>query len=153
MNGHELDPEGVYSTHPGLGTGLDFEAGPEGGAIEVVAGQTFGPTRRAMRRLLREPTALVAAAYLIALLVATLTYKYWWPYSPTKGDFNNVLRGPFGHHWLGTDRLGRDIVARLFAGAGVSLRASFQVVVTESVSESANVNVLSTVIVPSLNSQ
>ena len=130
MNGHELDPEGVYSTHPGLGTGLDFEAGPEGGAIEVVAGQTFGPTRRAMRRLLREPTALVAAAYLIALLVATLTYKYWWPYSPTKGDFNNVLRGPFGHHWLGTDRLGRDIVARLFAGAGVSLRASFQVVVT-----------------------
>jgi len=130
VNEHDLDPESVYSRHPGLSPESDFEAGPDGGAIEVVTGATFGPTRRAMRRLLREPAALIAAAYLLALLVATLTYKYWWPYSPTKGDFNNVLRGPFGHHWLGTDRLGRDVVARLLSGAGVSLRASFQVVIT-----------------------
>jgi len=133
MNDHDLDPESVYSHHPGLAPESDFEAGGAGGAIEVVGGATFGPTRRAMRRLVREPAALVAAAYLLALLAATLTYKYWWPYSPTKGDFNNVLRGPFGHHWLGTDRLGRDIVARLLAGAGVSLRASFQVVITSLV--------------------
>ena len=74
-------------------------------------------TRRVLRRFLREKAALVALAYLLMLVVATLTYQYWWRYGPTDTDFSHVLSGPVGDHWLGTDRLGRDIVARLFAGA------------------------------------
>jgi peptide/nickel transport system permease protein len=126
----DVDPESIYSTRPGQLPTYDAEAPAVGGAIEVVGGEPAAPTRRALRRFLREKAALVALVYLLMLVVATLTYQHWWPYSPTDTDFSHILSGPIGHHWLGTDRLGRDIVARLLAGAGVSLRASFQVVIT-----------------------
>jgi peptide/nickel transport system permease protein len=130
VSDHEIDPEAIYTTRPGQLPSYDAEAPAVGGAIEVVGGEPAAPTRRALRRFLREKAALVALVYLLMLVVATLTYKHWWPYGPIDTDFSHVLSGPVGHHWLGTDRLGRDIVARLLAGAGVSLRASFQVVIT-----------------------
>ncbi len=130
MKYDELDPEAIHVTRPGQDPGHDFEAPVAGGAIEVVGGGTVGPTRRALRRFFHEKAALVALIYLLVLLVATLTYKWWWPYNQTDSDYAHIYSGPVGQHWLGTDQLGRDIVARLLAGAGVSLRASFQVVIT-----------------------
>jgi oligopeptide/dipeptide ABC transporter ATP-binding protein len=126
----ELDPEAIYATRPGQSPTFDAESPAAGGAIEVIGGGIAGPTRRALRRFVREKAALVALAYLLLLVIATLTYKRWWPYSPTDTDFSHILSPPVSQHWLGTDRLGRDIVARLLAGAGVSLRASFQVIIT-----------------------
>jgi peptide/nickel transport system permease protein len=127
----ELDPEAIHVTRPGQDPRFDAEAPIAGGAIEVVSGgATAGPTRRALRRFLHEKAALVALAYLVLLVIATLTYKWWWPYNTTSPDYAHVNSGPVGHHWLGTDHLARDTVARLLAGAGVSLRASFEVVIT-----------------------
>jgi len=126
----ELDPEAVHVTRPGQAHGADVEAPIAGGAMQVVSGGTAAPTRRALRRFLHEKAAIVALVYILALVAATITYKWWWPYSPAEPDYAHVLSGPVGHHWLGTDQLARDIVARLLAGAGVSLRASFQVVIT-----------------------
>jgi len=127
----ELDPEAIHVTRPGQDPRFDAEVPIAGGAMEVVAGgATAGPTRRALRRFLHEKPALVALAYILLLVVATLTYKWWWPYNQTDNDYSHILSGPIGHHWLGTDQLGRDTVARLLAGAGVSLRASFEVVIT-----------------------
>jgi len=127
----ELDPEAIHVTRPGQAPGFDMEAPVVGGAMQVVSGGTAaGPTRRALRRFLREKAAIVALIYILALVAATLTYKWWWPYNQSDPDYAHVLSGPVGHHWLGTDKLSRDIVARLLAGAGVSLRASFQVVIT-----------------------
>ena len=89
MNERDLEPEAVYAHHPGVKPDVDMEVGIQGGAVEVVTGATFGPSRRALRRLVREPTAMVALVYLLALVIATLTFRWWWPYDPTKGDFNN----------------------------------------------------------------
>jgi peptide/nickel transport system permease protein len=125
----ELDPEAIHATRPGQDPRFDAEV-PIAGAIEVVGGDLAAPTRRALRRFLREKAAIVALVYLLLLVIATLTYKWWWPYNQSETDYAHILSGPVGHHWLGTDKLGRDIVARLLAGAGVSLRASFQVVIT-----------------------
>jgi len=125
----ELDPEAIHATRPGQDPRFDAEV-PMAGAVEVVAGGAAAPTRRALRRFLREKAAIVALIYLLAVVIATLTYKWWWPYNQSENDYSHILSGPVGHHWLGTDKLGRDIVARLLAGAGVSLRASFQVVIT-----------------------
>jgi peptide/nickel transport system permease protein len=130
MKEDQLDPESIYATRLGESPTFDAEAPAVGGEIEVVGGDLAAPPRRALRRFLREKAALVALAYLLLLLIATLTYKHWWPYGPTDTDFSNTLASPGGDHWLGTDRLGRDIVARLLSGAGVSLRASFQVVIS-----------------------
>ena len=46
------------------------------------------------------------------------------PYDPTAVDFNHVLSRPFtAGHQLGTDQLGRDVLARLLFGARTTLAA------------------------------
>jgi peptide/nickel transport system permease protein len=130
MNEFDLDPESVYTTHPGQDPGFDEEPPPAGGQIEVVGGADAGPLRRALRRFRHEKAAIAALTFLLLVLAATLTYRWWWPHDPIDTDFANTLAGPSRSHWLGTDKLGRDNFARLLDGAWVSLRASFQVVTT-----------------------
>lgn len=43
------------------------------------------------------------------------------PYDPAHLDLDAVLEPPSRRHWMGTDGLGRDVVARLLHGARVSL--------------------------------
>lgn len=42
-------------------------------------------------------------------------------YSPTKGVPGGQLKAPNGEHWLGTDEVGRDVLARIIHGARQSL--------------------------------
>jgi peptide/nickel transport system permease protein len=80
-----------------------------------------------LRRLIRRRTALfglvvVAAVALAALLAPALT-----PFDPLAQDIGQRLKppgwvGPEGRaHWLGTDHLGRDILARILFGARIAL--------------------------------
>ena len=43
------------------------------------------------------------------------------PYSYKTQDTLNILSFPGSEHWLGTDRLGRDLLSRMIYGARVSL--------------------------------
>lgn len=56
---------------------------------------------------------------LIAILAPILT-----PYGPYEQDIINAYAKPSAEHWLGTDRLGRDVFTRLAYGTRVSLLAS-----------------------------
>lgn len=47
------------------------------------------------------------------------------PFSAASEDLDAVLAPPGGRHWLGTDSTGRDILARMVHGAGVSLLVGF----------------------------
>jgi peptide/nickel transport system permease protein len=58
---------------------------------------------------------LVALAAIAAPVVA--------PYDPLKQDVNSLLASPTASHWLGTDNVGRDVLARVIWGARVSLIA------------------------------
>jgi peptide/nickel transport system permease protein len=53
---------------------------------------------------------------LVALFAPLLT-----PYDPTRGDVLDGLQAPNAAHWLGTDDLGRDVMARVLFGARLSL--------------------------------
>jgi len=44
------------------------------------------------------------------------------PYSPIATSLDNRLESPNSNHLLGTDELGRDILARMIHGAGISLK-------------------------------
>src|SRR5688572_1076633 len=43
------------------------------------------------------------------------------PFDPYKGDFLATWETPNATHWLGTDDLGRDVLARLLYGARISI--------------------------------
>lgn len=48
---------------------------------------------------------------------------------PTVGELANAVQAPSAEHIFGTDKLGRDIFARVIYGARTSLTASFSVVI------------------------
>jgi oligopeptide transport system permease protein len=80
----------------------------------------LSPFRRAMHRFLANRAGVSGAALflLLGLLVATSTW--WWSWEPnqlTEAQF----AAPSARHWLGTDANGRDVLARVCAGARVSL--------------------------------
>lgn len=60
---------------------------------------------------------------MVLVLAVMLVGAFWQPLDPHAVDLDHVLAGPSGHHWLGTDHLGRDVASRLLAGAGPSLAA------------------------------
>ncbi|MBB5789929.1 ABC transporter permease [Jiangella mangrovi] len=72
--------------------------------------------------LFRGPTAIAAAAVLVALVVTAFLGEVIAPYDATETDVSNRLQGPSGDHWFGTDELGRDVLSRVILGAEVSLR-------------------------------
>jgi peptide/nickel transport system permease protein len=79
-------------------------------------------SRRPVRTALtRYPLASVAAVYLAVLVVAAAAAPLVAPADPEQQDLAHVLAGPSGAHWLGTDRLGRDVFSRLLFGARVTL--------------------------------
>jgi peptide/nickel transport system permease protein len=47
-------------------------------------------------------------------------------------NLNNALQHPSGHHWFGTDDVGRDIFSRVLLGARVSLTCGLIVVIAGS---------------------
>ncbi|GAC1326937.1 MAG: ABC transporter permease [Chloroflexota bacterium] len=77
--------------------------------------------RRAWRQLRRNRAALVGLG-VIALLVFTAAFApVLTPYDPYRVALDQRLQPPGNGHLLGTDELGRDILARLLYGARVSL--------------------------------
>jgi peptide/nickel transport system permease protein len=92
-------------------------------ADALAASRTVRPRarRRLHRTLTAHPVAAIAAIYLVALAVAAAAASVTAPEDPERQDLSHVLAGPSGLHWLGTDRLGRDVFSRLLFGARVTL--------------------------------
>lgn len=84
--------------------------------------RSAGPIRRAMSRFLDNGAAVTGAGILIPILLFTLTYDLWWPYKPNDIDLLAMNQGPSSAHWLGSDGVGRDIMARLMQGADLAAR-------------------------------
>jgi peptide/nickel transport system permease protein len=68
-------------------------------------------------------TFIVAAAVLAAIAGPLVV-----PFNPSDQELALRLEGPTGLHWFGLDELGRDIFARVLAGARISLLVGMVVV-------------------------
>jgi peptide/nickel transport system permease protein len=103
-------------------------------AVPPVAAEA-GPPATDRRRAGRPRTwrrrwlGLLAAAYLVLLTVACVGASWWAPADPEFQDLAHPLAGPSSAHWLGTDRLGRDVLSRLLFGGQVTLVAVVEAVV------------------------
>jgi oligopeptide transport system permease protein len=76
----------------------------------------------ARRRLLRNRAAVAGMAVLGALLLAAMVGPYLAPYAYDQVNKTDVWFAPLQHgHLMGTDALGRDLLARLLMGLRVSL--------------------------------
>ena len=81
------------------------------------------PSSAALRRLRANPLALGALAIIVAVIAAALVGPWLNPNDLQSLDWAHVASGPAlaGAHWLGTDRLGRDLFVRTLEGTRVSL--------------------------------
>ncbi|MGN6484366.1 MAG: ABC transporter permease [Thermomicrobiales bacterium] len=80
-----------------------------------------GLWKAAFRRLRKNKLALVSLWFIVFLVLVAIVGPYLVPYSYSKQDYDLVTQGPSWAHPMGTDDLGRDIMARLVFGARVSI--------------------------------
>lgn len=90
-------------------------------AATARAAGTAGPTRRALRRFRANRVALAGLIVLLVLLLLVASYPLWHAYGPNSVNLMARNAAPGGQHLLGTDGVGRDVLARLLQGGRTSL--------------------------------
>jgi peptide/nickel transport system permease protein len=70
----------------------------------------------------------VGAAIVLTAVLAAIVGPAIVPFDPSDQELALRLSGPTGMHWFGLDELGRDIFARVLAGARISLLVGLVVV-------------------------
>jgi ABC-type dipeptide/oligopeptide/nickel transport system permease subunit len=78
-----------------------------------------------LRRASRHRGAAVGMAILFLLSVAALLAPVIAPRDPLAQSLDDGLSPPSTTHWLGQDKLGRDVLSRLLHGARLSLAVGF----------------------------
>ena len=66
-------------------------------------------------------TSKISSSFLFILILVAVLAPWIAPYSYQAQDTFHILSFPGSEHWLGTDRLGRDLLSRMIYGARVSL--------------------------------
>ncbi|HEY3639484.1 MAG TPA: ABC transporter permease [Xanthobacteraceae bacterium] len=94
-----------------------------------VAAISVGPADpgRLAYRFVRDPKACAGAAIVVLLVAIAALAPVLAPYPYDDTDLLAAWVPPSSAHWIGTDKLGRDILSRLLFGARTSLLVSVSV--------------------------
>lgn len=76
---------------------------------------------RTLRKFLNNKLALAGAGIFIVILLASILAPLLTSYDPLKADMNSVLQSPSANHIFGTDKVGRDVFARVLYGGRISI--------------------------------
>lgn len=88
------------------------------------AGHSASFWEDARHRLWKNKLAVFGLAVVVLLAIISLIAALFPKLTGYRYDQQDLLLGPVGpslHHWLGTDPLGRDLLARLLYGGGISM--------------------------------
>lgn len=80
------------------------------------------------RRFRKETTALIGLVLIAIFLLLALFAPWLSPFEPLAQDISASLAPPGAPHWLGADKLGRDILSRILHGARISLFSGVAVI-------------------------
>jgi peptide/nickel transport system permease protein len=78
---------------------------------------------RLVRRVLRRPLAIVSLLYIALIVGIAIIAPIVLPNVSNQqaGDLAHVMQGPSWQHLLGTDSVGRDVLARLLVGTRITI--------------------------------
>ena len=97
---------------------------PENAAatVPVLLMQSDTPLRRAIRRFRRNHIAVLGLVVLTIIVLSAAFAPYIAQHEPLRTDLRSLRKPPSEQHWLGTDKAGRDVFARVLYGGQVSLQ-------------------------------
>ncbi len=90
-------------------------------AKEAVARPSLSYWKDAWKRLVKNKLAMAGLLFLVLLTVMAVIGPMLSPYSVKQIELPNQFKPPSAKHWFGTDSLGRDVFARTWYGARISL--------------------------------
>ena len=79
--------------------------------------------RETLGQLVRSKTFLAGAFMVLFWVFWAIVSSRLTPFDPL-AQSPDVLKGPSGSHWFGTDQLGRDVLSRVLAGASATLQVA-----------------------------
>ncbi|UAJ80602.1 ABC transporter permease [Leifsonia sp. ZF2019] len=88
--------------------------------VDQAAAQGAAPQRRGRRRARRSVTLGIGLTLVGLIALVALVSFFWLPYAPSDTS-GGRLEHPGPEHWLGTDKLGRDLLSQLMVGARIAL--------------------------------
>ncbi|WP_080848825.1 ABC transporter permease [Cytobacillus gottheilii] len=91
------------------------------GAAEAVVRPSLSYWKDAWRRLLKNKLAMAGSLFLALLAIMAVIGPMISPHDVSQGILMNQNLPPSSEYWFGTDELGRDIFARTWYGARISL--------------------------------
>lgn len=90
-----------------------------------VAHSPTTPTKKAWQRFRRHPLAMIGLTLFGVIVLLALAAPLIDRYPPNEINLADKFQAPSWEHWLGTDRVGRDIWSRTLHGGRVSLTVGF----------------------------
>ena len=98
-------------------------------AAPVATRRVMSPNTLMARRFTKEKTAVFGLLVILLFALLAVFAPALAPFDPLAQDIPNGLAPPSPDHWMGTDKLGRDIFSRMLYGARISLGAGVGVVI------------------------
>jgi peptide/nickel transport system permease protein len=113
------EQEVIPESEPGADPESDYET----------LGDAGSPWGRAARRFVHNPIAMTGLGFIVLVVITALFGPWFSPQSPLAQHLTEINQSPSAAHWLGTDDVGRDILARLIQGTRVSMQVCLGVII------------------------
>jgi len=82
-------------------------------------------TKGGLHYYLQSTSGIIGAILVFVMVIGALCSAFGWlPHDPLNQNVNDILKGPSGKFWFGTDQFGRDIFSRTLDGLRRSLTVS-----------------------------
>lgn len=91
------------------------------------------PFSEFLRKFKKQKTALMAAGFILLLVILAVICYWIVPYKINQYDYHITLSGPTWKHIFGTDEFGRDIFSRVICGTRISLSVGLVSVTTAAI--------------------